>query len=204
MRRGGIVKILQYCEKVGRFPLHNDEPRDKRLFRISVSLADGIPDFAMCFDGYRRTFVMARGRLHGGMAVVVMDMHAAGRPHGPSGEGLIKHGTVRTPKTNCTFVVFDVEADSWEELLLMIDVWMELLGGPAVGTAVKFVSDFAPTDWADSSGKLKKLFQFGPMKNGNALVEHEEMETAIDEAEVQVHRIKEGQPRRAVQGACAP
>jgi hypothetical protein len=126
------------------------------------------------------------------MAVVVMDMHAAGRPHGPSGEGLIKHGTVRTPKTNCTFVVFDVEADSWEELLLMIDVWMELLGGPAVGTAVKFVSDFAPTDWADSSGKLKKLFQFGPMKNGNALVEHEEMETAIDEAEVQVHRIKEG------------
>ena len=46
MRRGGIVKILQYCQKVGRFPLHNDEPRDKRLFRISVSLADGIPDFA--------------------------------------------------------------------------------------------------------------------------------------------------------------
>jgi hypothetical protein len=35
MPRGGIVKILQYCQKVGRFPLHNDEPRDKRLFRIS-------------------------------------------------------------------------------------------------------------------------------------------------------------------------
>jgi hypothetical protein len=44
MRRGGIVKILQHCQKVGRFPLHSDEPRDKRLFRISVSLADGIPD----------------------------------------------------------------------------------------------------------------------------------------------------------------
>jgi hypothetical protein len=30
------------------------------------------------------------------------------------------------------------------------------------------------------------------MQNGNALVEHEKMETAIDEAEVQVHRIEEG------------
>jgi hypothetical protein len=87
MRRGGIVKILQYCQKVGRFPLHNDEPRDKRLFRISASLADGIPDFAMCFDGSRRTYVMARGF----MTMIVMDMHAAGRLHDPPGEGLIKH-----------------------------------------------------------------------------------------------------------------
>ena len=82
-------------------------------FRISVSLAvvaDGIPDFVMRFDSPRRTFVVARGS----MAMVVMDMRAAVRPHGPSGEGLIKHGTVRTPKTNCPFVVFDVEADSWE------------------------------------------------------------------------------------------
>jgi hypothetical protein len=87
MQRGGIVKILQYCQKVERFPLHNDEPRDKRLFRISASLADGIPDFAMCFDGSRRTYVMARGF----MTMIVMDMHAAGRLHDPPGEGLIKH-----------------------------------------------------------------------------------------------------------------
>jgi hypothetical protein len=70
MRRGGIVKILQHCQKVGRFPLHSDEPRDKRLFRISVSLADGIPDFAMRFDGSRRTYAMARGSV----AVAVTDM----------------------------------------------------------------------------------------------------------------------------------
>jgi hypothetical protein len=30
MRRGGIVKTLQHCEKVGRFPLNNDGPRDNR------------------------------------------------------------------------------------------------------------------------------------------------------------------------------
>jgi hypothetical protein len=70
---------------VGRFPLHNDEPRDKRLFRISVSLADGIPDFAMRFDGSSRTYVVARGF----MTMIVMDMRAAGRLHDPSGEGLI-------------------------------------------------------------------------------------------------------------------
>jgi hypothetical protein len=103
------------------------------------------------------------------MAMIVMDMRAAGRLHDPSGEGLIKHGTARTPKTDCPFVVFDVEAGSWEELHSMIDVWKKLLGGLAVGTAVKFVSDFAPTAWTDSSGKLKKLFQFGSMKNGSAL-----------------------------------
>jgi hypothetical protein len=143
MPRGGIVKILQYCQKVGRFPLHNDEPRDKRLFRISVSLADGIPDFAMCFDGSRRTYVMARGF----MTMIVMDMHAAGRLHDPSGKGLIKHGTVRTPTTDCPFVVFDVEAGSWEELHLMIDAWVKLLGGLAVGTAIKFGSNFAQTAW---------------------------------------------------------
>jgi hypothetical protein len=119
-------------------------------------------------------------------------MHAAGRLHDPSGEGLIKHGTVRTPKTDCPFVVFDVEAGSWEELHLMTDAWMLLLGGLAVGTAVKFGSDFAPTAWTDSSGKLKKLFQFGSMKNGDALVGHEELETPIDKEDVQVHRIEEG------------
>ena len=61
--------------------------------------------------------------------MIVMDMHAAGRLHGPSGEGPIKHGTVRTPTTDCPFVVFDVEAGSWEELHLMIDAWVKLLGG---------------------------------------------------------------------------
>ena len=43
--------------------------------------------------------------------MIVMDMHAAGRLHDPPGKGLIKHGTVRTPKASCPFVVFDVEAD---------------------------------------------------------------------------------------------
>jgi hypothetical protein len=76
-----------------------------------------------------------------------MDMHAAGRLHDPSGEGLIKHGTVRTPETDCPFVVFDVEAGSWEELHLMIDAWVKLLGGLAVGTAIKFGSNFAQTAW---------------------------------------------------------
>jgi hypothetical protein len=120
---------------------------------------------------------MARGF----MTMIVMDMHAAGRLHDPPGEGLIKHGTARTPKTNCPFVVFDVEADSWEQLLLMINVWVKLLGGLAVGGGVKFVSNFAPTDWTDCSGKLKTLFQFGSTKNGNALVAHEEIETAIND-----------------------
>jgi hypothetical protein len=92
---------------------------------------------------------MARGF----MTMIVMDMHAAGRLHDPSGAGLIKHGTVRTPKTDCPFVVFDVEAGSWEELHLMNDVWVKLLGGLAVGMAVKFGSNFAPTVWTDSSGK---------------------------------------------------
>ena len=74
----------------------------------------------------------------------------------------------------------------------MIDTWVKLLGGLAVGTTPKFGSNFVQTAWTDSSGKLKKLFQFGSMKNGTSLVEHEKMETAIDEAEVQVHRIEEG------------
>jgi hypothetical protein len=68
----------------------------------------------------------------------------------------------------------------------MIDVWVNLLGGLAVGGGVKFVSNFAPTDWTDCSGKLKNLFQFGSMKNSNALVEHEKMEV-----KVQVHCIEE-------------
>jgi hypothetical protein len=85
----------------------------------------------MRFDGSSRTYVMARGF----MTMIVMDMHAAGRLHDPSGAGLIKHGTVRTPETDCPFVVFDVEAGSWEELHLMIETWVELLGGLAVGTA---------------------------------------------------------------------
>jgi hypothetical protein len=66
------------------------------------------------------------------------------------------------------------------------------LGGLAVGTAAKFGSDFAQTAWTDSSGKLKKLFQFGSMKNGDALVGHEKLETLIDDEKVQVHRIGEG------------
>jgi hypothetical protein len=64
MRRGGIVKILQYCQKVGRFPLHNDEPRDKRLlsdFGLSRG-RHGIPDFAMRFDGSRRAYARSRPR----------------------------------------------------------------------------------------------------------------------------------------------
>jgi hypothetical protein len=47
---------------------------------------------------------MARGS----MTVVVMDMRDAGRLHDPSGEGITKHGAIRTPKTSCPFVVFDV------------------------------------------------------------------------------------------------
>jgi hypothetical protein len=74
----------------------------------------------------------------------------------------------------------------------MIDTWVKLLGGLAVGTTPKFGSNFVQTAWTDSSGKLKKLFQFGSMKNGTSLVEHEKMETAIDKAEVQVHCIEEG------------
>jgi hypothetical protein len=57
------------------FPLHRDFFLQQHLFRVSISLSDCMPDFSMYYEATKNVFEIARGFL----AVVIMDMHAAGR-----------------------------------------------------------------------------------------------------------------------------
>jgi hypothetical protein len=65
-----------------------------------------MPDFAMCFQNTNNVFEIARGLL----AVVIVDMHAAGRMAFHRGRGVIKHSTLRTATDDAVFFVFGVYA----------------------------------------------------------------------------------------------
>ena len=43
------TKCMVYTASNHVFPLHNDEFKTKNLFRVSISLSDSMPDFAMRF-----------------------------------------------------------------------------------------------------------------------------------------------------------
>jgi hypothetical protein len=61
LERGKITKLLQYCQNVRLFPFHNDEPGLINLHRISISLSEHTPDFAMRFEDSADVFILERG-----------------------------------------------------------------------------------------------------------------------------------------------
>jgi hypothetical protein len=75
-----------------------------------------MPDFAMFYQETKDVFEIARGFL----AVVIMDMHAAGRTAINRGRGVIKHGTLRAATAEAVFFVFDVFASDWADVLSML------------------------------------------------------------------------------------
>ena len=108
------IKFMVYTANEAVFPLHRDFILHRNLFRVSISLSDFMPDFAMCYEDTKNVFEIARGFLH----VVIMDMHAAGRMvFNRAGRGVIKHGTLRTARRDAVFFVFGVYAIDWKVVL---------------------------------------------------------------------------------------
>jgi hypothetical protein len=70
-----VIKCMVCTANELVLPLHNDGPQTKNLFRVSISLSECIPDFAMRYEETQNVLEMARGFF----AVVAMDMHTAGR-----------------------------------------------------------------------------------------------------------------------------
>jgi hypothetical protein len=70
-----FTKFMVYTANEAVFPLHRDGKLHQNLFRVSISLSECMPDFAMCFQNTKDVFEIARGFL----TAVIMDMHAAGR-----------------------------------------------------------------------------------------------------------------------------
>ena len=119
------IKCMVYTASPHVFPLHNDEAQTENLFRVSISLSDSMPDFAMRFQRHMHTFEMERGFL----AVVIMDMYGAGRIGKNHGRGLIEHGTLRPAKAAALFFVFDVQASDWAEVLTKLALFCVALRG---------------------------------------------------------------------------
>jgi hypothetical protein len=108
-----VGKVMVYGAGRGLFPLHNDEPHVLNMFRVSISFSPEMPNFAMRFKKTKNVFEIRRGAL----AIVVMDMHGAGRQEGRGQRGLIEHGTLQQSTHDTVFFVFDVEAADWAEML---------------------------------------------------------------------------------------
>ena len=109
-----FTKFMVYTANEAVFPLHRDGKLHQNLFRVSISLSECMPDFAMCFQNTKNVFEIARGFL----TAVIMDMHAAGRMAFHRGRGVITHGTLRTATDDAVFFVFDVYAIGWAVVLL--------------------------------------------------------------------------------------
>jgi hypothetical protein len=120
------IKFMVYTANGAVFPLHRDSILHRNLFRVSISLSDSMPDFAMCYEDTKNVFEIVRGFLH----VVIMDMHAAGRiADGVSSRtGVIKHGTLRTDRRDAVFFVFDVLASDWAQMPAKLGKWLALIG----------------------------------------------------------------------------
>jgi hypothetical protein len=119
-----------------------------------------------------------------------MDMYAAGRMKDPeTNAGKIVHGTVNKPDHNCPFLVFDVPAKNWADVIVMIKNWVKLVNALSAGSG-EFKTSFDQTVWMSSAEeKLKKLFQFGSMKDGAKLVEQAAVETSIDKGTTTTHTL---------------
>jgi hypothetical protein len=142
------------------FPLHNDEFQTENLFRVSISLSDSMPDFAMRFQRHMRTFEMERGFL----TAVFMDMHGTGRIGKNQLRGLIEHGTLRPANAAALFFVFDVQASDWAEVLTKLALFCVALGG--FGQAAEWVPTLRQTAWAPKGEQLTALYQFISTKTG--------------------------------------
>jgi hypothetical protein len=123
LKASKVVKFMVYESNRGVSPLHNDEPHVLNKFRVSISFSPAMPNFAMSFKKTKNVFEIRRGPL----ALVVMDMHAAGRHNGKGQRGLIEHGTLRQSTADAVFFVFDVEAANWAEMILKISAFLALL-----------------------------------------------------------------------------
>jgi hypothetical protein len=112
------------------------------------------------------------------LAVVIMDMHAAGRMAIYRGRGVInKHGTLRTATANAVFFVFDMLASDWADVLSKLVKWLGLINGfgQAAYTTAKWASALPQTKWApEVTGHLKVLNQFHYMATGKTI------KTALD------------------------
>ena len=115
-----FTKFMVYTASPHVLPLHRDGMMHQNLFRVSISLSECMPDFAMCFQNTKNVFEIARGFL----AVVIMDMHAAGRMAFHRGRGVIKHGTLRPATDDAVFFVFDVLASDWAAVLAKPGKWL--------------------------------------------------------------------------------
>jgi hypothetical protein len=108
---GEVIKFMVYTASEAVFPLHRDFVLQHHVFRVSISLSEFMPDFAMSYENTKSVFEIARGFL----AVVIMDVRAAGRMAINRGRGVIKHGTLRTATADAlaVFFVFGVFASAW-------------------------------------------------------------------------------------------
>ena len=134
----------------------------QNTFRVSISLSECMPDFAMCFQNTKNVFEIARGFL----TVVAMDMHAAGRMAFHRGRGVIKHGTLRPATDDAVFFVFDVYAINWAAMLLELSKWLGLIGGFGHAT-------YTAANWQSTQPltELEELKQFQGMKTGQTIVD---------------------------------
>jgi hypothetical protein len=121
-----------------------------------------MPDFAMCFQNTKNVFEIARGFL----AVVIMDMHAAGRMAFHPGRGVITHGTLRTATDDAVFFVLDVYATDWAAVLKKLVRWLGLIGcfGQAAYTAAIGQSPLPLPE-------LEVLRQLSGMSTGQTIVD---------------------------------
>jgi hypothetical protein len=158
---------MVYEAKRGVFPLHNDEPHVLNKFRVSISFSPEMANFAMRFRNTKNVFEIRRGPL----ALVVMDMHAAGRHNGRGQRGFIEHGALRQSTHDAVFFVFDVEAANWAEMLQKNIAFVAPLSGfsaAAQGWTATVQQTVVP--WVpDIKGQLKVLYQFTRIHTGAAI-----------------------------------
>jgi hypothetical protein len=79
-------------------------------------------------------------------AIVVMDMHAAGRQDGRGQRGLIEHGTLQKSTHDAVFFAFDVEAVNWAEMLQKNIAFVALQSGFSA----------APQGWTETVQQTQK------------------------------------------------
>jgi hypothetical protein len=163
-----VVKFMVYEAGRGVFPLHSDMSHVLNKFRVSISFSPEMPNFAMRFRKTQNVFEIRRGPL----ALVAMDMHAAGIRHNGRGQrGLIEHGTLRQSTHDAVFFVFDVEAANWAEVLQKTIAFVALLSGfsaAAQGWTATVQQTLTP--WVpDIKGQLKMLYQFNSIVSGASI-----------------------------------
>jgi hypothetical protein len=166
-----VVKFMVYEAGRGLFPLHHDEPHVLNKFRVPISFSPEMPNFAMRFRNTSSVFEIRRGPL----ALIVLDMHAAGRHNGRGQRGLIEHGTLQQSTHDAVFFVFDVEAANWAEMLQKNIAFVALLSRFSVeaqgwtATVEQTQKPWAPETDCNGEQTLKYLYQFTSIKTGAAI-----------------------------------